>query len=59
MKPSFFFWLVAGRIVACEETLAFLDSPARQEQMPGIPARELLVRLATAAGKPDEAETLA
>jgi CHAT domain-containing protein/tetratricopeptide (TPR) repeat protein len=43
----------------CEETLAFLDSPARQEQMPGIPARELLVRLATAAGKPDEAETLA
>jgi CHAT domain-containing protein/tetratricopeptide (TPR) repeat protein len=43
----------------CEETLAFLDTPERREQLPAIPARQLLVRLATAAGKPDEAEALA
>ncbi len=43
----------------CLETLAFLDTPERQELMPAVAARQLLVRLALAAGKPDEAEDLA
>lgn len=43
----------------CEETLALLDSPGRQEQAPAISARHLLVRLAIASGQADEAEALA
>lgn len=43
----------------CEETLSFLDTPDRQEQLPAVAARQLLVRLATAAGRAEEAESLA
>lgn len=43
----------------CVETLALLASPDRQEQLPAVPARQLLVRIATAEGKTEEAEALA
>jgi hypothetical protein len=44
--------LAAAR-ARCEETLALLDSPGRQEQPPAVSARHLLVRLAIASGKAD------
>lgn len=43
----------------CEVVLSELDAAAFEEQMPAIHARELLVRIASAEGRTDEAEDLA
>ncbi len=43
----------------CDGALALLETPARAEQLPAMTARQMRVRLALAAGNPEEAERLA